>query len=88
MLLEKEDLLRLVSEIHADPDTPLEEDLATWGIDADGLMDLISDFSSLSLRQAVIHGRPLRELQVLGLNLFMVGYKCALEMEMQRIANA
>lgn len=88
MQLDKNTLLRIMEELFYDPNTSFEQDMEAWGIDSDALNEIIAQ-TAFKTMQELMKSRTPEEIRltlcsefVLG---FGLGYRCAMELEMNRL---
>lgn len=84
-MLEKKDLARILLEIMVDESKTLEEDLASKGIEEETFKFIVDEMA----RQTIFNIRSGKNLpsslRTEIVSSFFWGYKCALELEMQRL---
>ncbi len=87
-LIGKQDIDRIMREIQYQADTDMSEELETWGIDAEDMMQVMDWFIQNATKNLVNGGNV---FQIIGGAFYTglsVGVKVAMEAEMRRMTNS
>jgi hypothetical protein len=87
-MLNKKDLERLVDTTYNNEDTDIGEDLVLWEIDPDALRLILSELARDTIKEIAETRTAFSPILIAAICAFGFGYKCAMEVEMQRIANS
>lgn len=84
-MLDKAAITRLLEELYVNDSASLLEDFEAWGIEAEAILYVMVQMSSHGMMDTVATGNARGAFDTIFCAAFGLGYKCALELEMERI---